>query len=158
MKMIHLETDLPTDADRVWEAMQQPAAFSYVCRGVIGFPALAGRTEPMREGECGTGWLLLFHVIPLSRHTIHVVAVDDATRTIRTREHGGMLRSWNHTLHVEPLGERRCRYSDTVEIDAGPLTPVVARASTLIYRYRQRRWHKLVRKHLLPEGPAYARA
>ena len=158
MKTIHVETELPTDAERVWRAMLHPASFSYVCRGLIGIPALDGRTEPMQEGECGTAWLLLFHVIPFSHHTIHLVEIDPDSRTLRSEEHGGMLRAWNHTLHVEPLGETTCRYSDTVDIDAGRLTPAVAWAGKLIYRYRQRRWRKLVHKHLLPGGPLYARS
>lgn len=156
MKTIHIETELPTAAKSVWRAMQHPASFSYVCRGLISIPALTGRTEPMHEGECGTGWLLLFHVIPLSHHTIHLVEVDEGTHTLRSHEHGGMLRTWNHTLHVEPVSDVTCRYSDTVEIDAGHLTAVVAWFSRGIYRYRQRRWHKLVHKHLLPTGPQYA--
>ena len=39
-----------------------------------------------------------------------------------------MLRAWNHTLHAEPIDGGRSRYSDTVEIDAGRLTPVVGSA------------------------------
>ena len=156
MQTIRIETELPTSADRVWEAMRHPASFSYVTRGLIGVPALAGRTEPYREGECGTGWLLLFHLIPLSHHTIHLVEIDAASRTLRSREHGGILKAWNHTLHAEPLGDQRCSYSDTVEIDAGRLTGLVAAAARWIYRYRQRRWHRLVRKHLMPAGPRYA--
>jgi hypothetical protein len=156
MKRVRIETELPTDADRVWAALLHPASFTYVCRGLLGFPALAGRTDPLREGEQGTGWLMLFHVIPFSRHTIHVERIDHADRALHTREHGGLLRAWNHTLHVEPLTEHSCRYSDTVDIDAGPLTGVVAGIAVLIYRYRHRRWHKLVRRHLLATGPAYA--
>ena len=155
-KTIRLETELPTSADKVWRAMCHPASFTYVTRGLIGVPALAGRTEPFREGECGTGWLLLFHVIPLSRHTIHLTGLDQATRTLRSREHGGLLRGWNHMMHVEPTGDQRCSYSDTVEIDAGPLTGIVAALAVWIFRYRQRRWHKLVSHHLLPGGPRYA--
>jgi hypothetical protein len=155
VKTIHVQTELPAAADKVWQAMQHPAAFLYVTHGLFGFPALAGRTEPIRCGESGTGWLLLFHVIPISRHTIHVVEVDQATRTLRSREHGGILRAWNHTLHAEPAGGHSCRYSDTVDIEAGPLTGVVAFAATGIYRYRQRRWHKLTRRHLLPTGPSH---
>lgn len=153
MRTINVQTDLPTTADKVWQAMQHTASFLYVTRGLFGFPALAGRTDPIRKGEIGTGWLLLLHAIPLSRHTIHVVDLDQDARTIRSREHGGILRAWNHTLHVEPTGEHSCRYSDTVEIDAGPLTGLVALAAVGIYRYRQRRWHRLVRRHLLPTGP-----
>ncbi|RAY12913.1 hypothetical protein DPM19_23170 [Actinomadura craniellae] len=156
MKTVHIHTELPTTADRVWAAMQHPSSFLFVTRGLIGFPALVGRTDPFQEGECGTGWILLFHLVPLSRHTIHLVEIDPATRSLRSREHGGFLRAWNHTLHVEPTGERTCRYSDTVDIDAGPLTGLVALAATGIYRYRQRRWRRLVRRHLLLTGPHYA--
>jgi hypothetical protein len=152
MRTIHVQTELPADADRVWQAMTHAATLSYLCRGVIGFPALAGRTERFVAGETGTGWLMLFHVIPLHRHTIHADVVDPATRTIRSREHGGVIRTWNHTLHAEPLGERRCRYSDTVEVDAGILTAAVAWIGTALFRYRQRRWRKLVRKHLSARG------
>lgn len=145
MRTVHVETILPTSVDRVWSAMLSPATFLYVCRGLLGFPALAGRTEPLRAGERGTGWLMALHVIPAYRHTIEVTEVDEATGTIRTREHGGVLKAWNHTLHVEALQANSCRYSDTVDIDAGVLTGAVAAIANGIYRYRQWRWHKLVR-------------
>jgi len=136
--------------------MCHPASFNYVCRGLIGIPALVGRTEPMRQGGIGTFWVWLFHLIPLSHHTIHVIDIDQNTRSVRTHERGGFLRTWNHTLHVEPIAADQCRYSDTVDIDAGVFTAAVAKAAVAIYRYRQGRWHKLVDKHLLPMGPAYA--
>lgn len=146
MRTVHVETTLPTSADRVWSAMISPATFLYVCKGLFGFPALAGRTESLRTGERGTGWLMAFHVIPAYRHTIEVTEVDEATGTIRTREHGGALKAWNHTLHVEALQADSCRYSDTVDIDAGLLTGAVVAIANGIYRYRQRRWRKLVRR------------
>lgn len=156
MRTVRIETELPTTADRVWSAMLHPASFGYVVRGLLAIPALAGRTDPMREGEHVRARGLLFHLIPTNRHTIHVVEVDEETRTLRTREHGGPLKVWNHALHVEPAGDGRCRYSDTVEIDAGALTGPVAAVAVRFYRYRQRRWHRLVRTHLLPTGPRYA--
>lgn len=154
MRTVHVETMLPTSAERVWSAMLSPATFLYVCKGLFGFPALAGRTEALRLGESGTGWLFAFHVIPAYRHTINVVEVDEAAGTIRTQEHGGPLRTWNHTLHVEPIDSQSCRYSDTVDIDAGIMTGVVVAAANEIYRYRQRRWRKLVRRHMSPVTPA----
>jgi hypothetical protein len=156
VRTVRLETILPTDADRVWSAMLSPVTFLYVCKGLLGFPALSGRSEPLRVGERGTGWLFAFHLIPAYRHTIEIVEVDQASKTVRTHEHGGILKAWNHTLHVEPIDERSSRYSDTVDIDAGVATAIVARVAVGIYRYRHRRWRKLVRRHMLPEGPGYA--
>lgn len=89
MRTVHVETMLPTSAERVWSAMLSPATFLYVCKGLFGFPALAGRTEALRLGESGTGWLFAFHVIPAYRHTINVVEVDEAAGTIRTRSMAG---------------------------------------------------------------------
>lgn len=144
MRTIHVATTLPTSADRAWQAMQSPATFLYVCRGLFGIPALTGRTEPLRVGERGTAWLFAFHVIPAYRHTIEVIEINEKTKTIRTNEHGGIITTWNHTLHTEPIDEKTCHYSDTVEIDAGPATAAVAALAIGIYRYRQRRWHQLV--------------
>ncbi|MEC3916966.1 hypothetical protein [Nocardia sp. CDC160] len=124
--------------------MQSPATFVYVCRGLIGIPALRGRVEPFQVGDRGTAWLFAFHVFPAYRHTIEVVDVDESTMTIRTHEYGGVINSWDHTLHVEALSPSRSRYTDTVEIDAGRFTPLVALLANGIYRYRHRRWHKLV--------------
>jgi hypothetical protein len=156
MRTIHVETNLPTSADRVWRAMQSPVTFLYVCKGLFGVPALAGRSALLRVGERGTAWGFAFHLIPAYQHTIEVTEVDETNRTIRTHEHGGVLTAWNHTLHVEPIDENTCRYSDTVYIDAGHATRLLAVIGVGIYRYRQWRWHKLVRRHLMPLGPAYA--
>jgi hypothetical protein len=156
VRTVHVETILPTDADRVWPAMLSPVTFLYVCKGLLSVPALSGRSEPLRLGERGTGWLFAFHLIPAYRHTIEIVEVDQAGKTLRTHEHGGILKAWDHTLHVEPIDEHSSRYSDTVDIDAGVATAFVAALAMGIYRYRQRRWRKLVRQHMMPQGPAYA--
>jgi hypothetical protein len=53
-------------------------------------------------------------------------------------------------LHRRPAAARR--YSDTAEIDAGRLTGIIAAAAVWIFRYRQRRWRKHTRHHLMPAG------
>lgn len=146
MTKVYLESELAADLDDVWHAMLLPATFVYVCRGLFGVPALAGRTEPLQAGERGTGWLIAFHVFPAYRHTIEVCSVDEASHTVRTHEYGGVIHSWNHTLRVEPAGLGRCRYSDTIEIDAGRLTGIVTLVARGIFRYRHRRWRKLIRE------------
>jgi hypothetical protein len=132
MRTIHLETTLPTSADRVWRAMQSPVTFLYVCKGLFALPALSGRAEPLRAGERGTGWLFAFHVVPAYRHTIEVIDVDERTQTIRTHEHGGVLRAWNHTLKVRPIDEATCRYS-TQSTSMPAAQPLSLRRSRLVY-------------------------
>ncbi|KIU18156.1 hypothetical protein [Mycolicibacterium llatzerense] len=153
MKTVYIESELAADLERVWRDMQLPATFLYLCRGLFGVPALAGRTEPLHAGERGTGWLMAFHVLPAYRHTIEVLSVDEATHTIRTHEYGGRIRSWNHTLHAESIGPGRCRYADTIDIDAGWFTGVVALGAAGIFRYRHRRWHKLIRSEVANQTP-----
>ena len=80
--------------------------------------------------------------------TIHVVQVDPRTRTIVTNEHGGVIRRWNHTLHVDAVDAMRSRYTDSIEIEAGALTGVVAAAVRGIFSYRQSRLRRLARRHL----------
>ena len=51
-RTINVSTELPADADRVWAAMQHPATFLYVIRGLLGMPALAGNLAPLdRSGD-----------------------------------------------------------------------------------------------------------
>ena len=145
---IRVESVVDAPAARVWRALQSPATFLYVTRGILGMPALAGRTEPWQPGEVVKGWLLLFHVIPFSRHTMKVVEIDEDNRTFRAHERGGFLRVWNHSFHVEAAGPQRCRYTDTVELDAGRFTSVAAVGARWFFRYRHSRWRKLARRHV----------
>ena len=149
-RTIERTTLLDAPVDRVWEAMLRPSTFLHVARGLLGVPALEGRIDPFVAGEAGTAWLLLFHLVPFSRHTIEVVDVDHERHVVRTHEHGGLLRRWDHTLAAEAEGPDRTRYTDTIVVEAGPLTPVAARVGNLIFRYRQRRWRALARRHLGP--------
>jgi hypothetical protein len=100
--------------------------------------------ETLDEGETIELRLKLLNAVPVNRHTIKLIELDDATRTARTNEHGGALKTWNHTIHVEPLSDGTCRYSDSIDLDAGRLTPVALAIANAIFAHRQRRWHKLV--------------
>lgn len=139
----HTELDAP--ADVVWSALSSPAAFVLVANGMIRFPAAERALGPWREGDVVEGWTFLFGVLPWSRHHLRLHAIDATSRTLESREHGGLVRRWDHTIVVTPLGARRCRYEDRIEIDAGVLTPVVVAFARVFYRYRQRNWRQLAR-------------
>ena len=142
-RTIRRSTDLDAPSDVVWAAVRSPSAFRFVTRGLLDWRPLRGRVEPWSQGEEATGWLLLGGVLPFSRHRIRVAEIDDGDRVLRSDEAGGLIRSWRHDIHVEPLEDARTHYTDVIAIDAGPFTLAVAAFAWCFYGERQRRWRLL---------------
>lgn len=141
MRSLAVTTDLPISAERACAMAQRSAVFRHVV-----WPALAVRDRDV-PGAFAVGepfvarlWLA-GGVVPGWRHEITVI--EQTPTLLRTRERGGLLRTWNHELRFEVLGEDRCRYTDAVEIDAGLLTVPTVMVSRWLYRWRQRRWRRL---------------
>ena len=108
-------------------------------------PAILGRNDVWQEGETVVGWVFLFGVVPFSRHHLCVARIDDSERTFSSREHGGLLKTWDHDIVVTPIDDQRCSYCDRVDIDAGVFTLVVGVYARWFYTMRQRRWRALAR-------------
>jgi hypothetical protein len=151
-RRLTVSTTLPISADRAWWALQQPALLNYVAAPLARFPQLAGRLDPWEPGERVETWVLLLGVIPFSRHHLTITKVDEDARTVQTEEGGGPIRVWEHRIAIQALGDRRCRYTDDLIIDAGRLTAVVVAFANLFYRHRQRRWRRLARTRLQPRA------
>lgn len=151
--LVRVSTRLPAPADLVWDAVQRTDTLRYVTRGLLGFRLDAGAPERFAEGETYRMRLLFFGVLPGWRHEIRVVRLDSAHREIRTEEHGGPVRDWNHRITVDDEGWGSTRYLDEIEIAAGALTPLVWTYAQLFYRYRQRRWRRLARQ-IGPDQPS----
>lgn len=143
MIVVDRSTLLAAPASAVWAAVKTPDAFRRVTRGLLAMPAIGGRTDEWREGETVVGWVFVFGVVPFSRYRLHVASIDESTRTLRSRESGGLVRTWNHDITVVAAGDRQCVYRDRIEIDAGIFTPVVGMFARWFYRMRQRRWRAL---------------
>jgi hypothetical protein len=144
--IVRVSTDLDISADLAWETVKKPETFLYVVRGVMGVRQLDDVPEDWGEGLAVRVRLFFFHVIPAWKHEIRIVRIDEAAREIYTNERGGPVRHWNHLIKIEPGSAERCRYTDEIEIRAGPLTPLVGLFSHGFYRYRQHRWRKLARR------------
>ena len=140
LKTIRRSTDLPIPADEAWALVQRADTFTYVTKPLLG--VRDPLPETLGEGETLTLRLKILG-IPANRHTLHLTEVDDATKTIRTNEHGGALKTWSHTIHVEPTGDATCHYTDVIELDAGALTPIAYPIVNAFFAHRQRRWRKL---------------
>jgi len=143
MAVVRLSTDLPLAAERACALAQKPALFQFVVRPVFrvtGLPASGFAAAPGSELSARLWWL---GMLPAWRHHLRIVALDP--REISTREHGGIVRIWNHRLTFEPRGEHACRYTDEVTLDAGAATPLVWLFAQALFRWRQARWRALAR-------------
>jgi hypothetical protein len=138
MTRIEVETVLPLSADRAAALARRAATFEYVVWPVLRF---RGLPATLAEGERASARLWLFLCVPGWRHHIRIVGLDRLE--IRTHEHGGPVRTWNHTLRFEPRSRSSCRYTDIIAIDAGALTPLVAALTRAFFGYRQARWRRL---------------
>jgi hypothetical protein len=153
--IVRVSTDLDIPAELAWETVKKPETLRYITRGVLGIRPLDDVPDDWGEGLTVRVRLYFFHLIPAWRHEIRVVRIDEATHEIYTNERGGGVRTWNHLISIKPQRTNprpgvaqeyeRCRYTDQIEIHAGPATPLVWAYAHLFYRYRQHRWRKLAR-------------
>ena len=151
--IVNVSTDLDIPADLAWQTVKKPETLRYITRGVLGIRPLDDVPDDWGEGLVVRVRLYFFHVIPAWKHEIRVVRLDETAREIYTNERGGGVRSWNHLIKIERISERRSRYTDRIEIHAGPATPLVWAYAHLFYRYRQHRWRKLARNLASSESP-----
>ena len=145
---VFVESILSCDADRAWAAVQTSALLLEVARPLITFRPLPGEALPERWAETMTVRCrsYLFGLVPLGTRTIFIERVDPEQREIQSREHDPLIRRWDHLVRVKPIGPAQCTYSDEIEIEAGPLTPLVWLFAQFFYRHRQRRWRAVAKR------------
>ena len=145
---VFVESVLPCDADRAWAAVQTTALFMEVIRPLAAVVPLTGAVLPQRWLALTTVRcrLYLFGLIPLGIRSLRFDRIDQEAREIHTRESDPVFRRWDHIIRVKPIGLRQCRYSDEIEIDAGPLTALLAGLVRRFYQHRQRRWQTVARR------------
>lgn len=87
-------------------------------------------------------------VIPFGRQVISIsIPESDKGRSsyrLRDNGSGSIISTWNHLISIDEAQLGRTVYTDTVDIEAGLLTPFVWLYASLLYRYRQKRWKQLV--------------
>lgn len=150
--VLRFTTSLACTADAAWAAMKRKETFFYVAKGFLGVSNAERFPEVGAVGQRFEGRLLAFGFLPLSRHRIEIAEVDEARRRIRTREGGGPVRVWSHTLSVEPKGPERAAYTDRIDLRAGALTPLFVPYVWVLFRYRQIRWRAPAQRLAAPAG------
>ena len=140
---INLSTPLEAPADLVWELLHKTQSLRYVAKPLLCFKGDLPERWPGPGGVVRVEKMLLFCVIPAWSHELRMIRFDENEREILSNEQGGPVKIWNHRITVEPLSEKRCHYTDELEVRAGTLTPLIWLFAHLFYKYRQMRWRSL---------------
>ncbi len=141
-----LTHDYAAPAKALWADLVSLDALAETMDGQVAYEGLPG-------GEARTGDTHIVRIrrwgwLPLGKWTLHVAERDDAARLLRREEHGGPVKSYRHTLRVAEIGRGLSRQTETLEIDAGMLTGLVAPSFPEMCAMR----HVARTKRLRPDG------
>lgn len=130
----------------MWEELQKTSSLMHVASPLLIFRSQDGKalSEKWQLEKPYALRIYAFNIIPLGGHTIVVKRIDPVKREIVTKESGSLSKTWDHLLRVEKVDARTVKYTDEIEIQAGPLTVLVWMFAHVFYRHRQRRWRKLL--------------
>jgi hypothetical protein len=152
-----ITTELPISPPLAWELVQSPALMRHVSWPLTVFTPLDPPAWPRRwsPGQYRVRMRAL-GVLPIGEQTISISfpleEPGEGRYQVRDDGSGQLVRRWDHLITFEP-GDTRAighgkatRYTDQVDIEAGFLTVPVWLWANVLYRWRQRRWRRLVRR------------
>jgi hypothetical protein len=139
---VTVSADYPLEAQALWRHVVRYDALERMMSG----PLVRVRC-PEGEEQAGDDLVLvfrLFGLVPLGRWSLKVVARDDAGLRLASEERGSFVRRWAHQIALDPLGAGASRLTDTIEIEAGALTSLVAWFAGRDYARRHRLRKRMV--------------
>ena len=142
---VHVESVLDCPAPEVWNELLNSSSFVHIIKPLVYTKPVSPSRYPDRWYE-GLELVIkpyLFSFLPMSKKTILIEKVDHDSLFMQTREFDAMVKVWDHAISVKSHGNNQSKYSDTIEIKAGILTPLVWLFAKWFYRHRQNRWKDL---------------
>ncbi len=143
---IELSCLLPRESEWVWSRVKKSETLHFVAAPLIKFVP--------KDGEFPAIWspgkydvsMQMFGLIPLGSQTIGIeYPADSRSMILRDNGNGLSAKQWDHWIFVD-AENGGTRYTDRIDVSAGPLTPFVALFSRFFYAHRQRRWKLLARR------------
>ncbi len=146
-------TFLPCAPERCIAEVLRPRLLHHVAWPLVRFVPIHPVPWP-DEWKPGDYWvkMRLFAILPLGCQKIGLSFPVRTRKQLQMRDdgHGAMMRMWDHWIIITeaPGGTR---YTDSVEVKAGLLTPLVWTFAWIFYGHRQRRWRGLVARGFFGE-------
>jgi hypothetical protein len=133
-----IEDSYALPADAVFAAAIDFDMLQAETRGIARYEGLPSGKAVL--GADYTTRLTLFGFLPLGSYRIRVTELDEAARTIRSEEGGGMVRYHNHRITVLDRGDSTSIFRDEIEgrIAFG-LTPIAGPVVRAMYAARHKK-------------------
>jgi hypothetical protein len=113
--------------------------FSEMAEAMAGLATYSGfpDSDTAEQGQTIVVDVTLWGIFKQKGHTMFVERLDRENRIVQSRESGNGIRRWDHTLSIQPDGHLAC-WTDTIVIDAGWRTGLMARFAAYLYARRHR--------------------
>lgn len=136
VRRVVVAADYPVAADALWRGAVSYAALERMMSGPLVRVACPPGEE--HEGHDLTLVFRLFGQVPVGRWRLKIVRRDDTLHRLVSEERGFFVRSWRHEIAIDALDPATARLTDTIDIDAGVLTPLIAGFARRDYARRHR--------------------
>lgn len=150
---MRLTTVLDCPIERVWTEVHKPSLLRHIAWPLLRFVPRGPEPWPARwtEGRFRVG-MWAFGVLPIGGQWVGIEypqgeALKDGKGVLRDNGSGDLIRAWDHWIFLEKIDDSRTRYTDRLDVSAGPLTPFVWLFARIFYAYRQRRWRRLIARN-----------
>jgi len=112
--------------------------FSEMAEAMSGIAEYAGLPDkPAKQGETVIVDVTIFKIFKTKGYKMFIEHLDKDACVLQSREKGGTIKMWDHRLSVRQDGEKAI-WTDDVTIEAGLITPAVARFGAYIYKQRHK--------------------
>jgi hypothetical protein len=135
------------DSNELFREVKKTESLFYIAKPLIKFVQLPEHPLPelWKEGKYPVKMYIL-GFIPFGKQWI-AISIYNNNLHIRDNGYSKLIKKWDHNIYLKGVGENKTLYTDTIDINAGILTIFIAMFAKIFYRWRQKRWRRLINNH-----------
>jgi hypothetical protein len=142
--LVKVKSVFDCDSEDLFREIKKTNSLIYVAKPLVRFVQLPEHPLPelWEEGKYVVKMYIL-SFIPFGKQWI-VISIDNNKLNMTDNGYSKLIKKWDHTISLKNVGNNKTLYADTIDINAGGLTIFVVLFAHVFYRWRQKRWNKLI--------------
>jgi len=134
-KTVQITHDYNVPPQQLWDIVTDYGALKEIMKGIVSYTATP--SGQLKSGQKMNIEVSLLGKLPKQPYYMEVVSCDHETMTVQSFERGAGVKSWRHNMRVTAT-ETGARLTDTIEIDAGLMTPIFGLWARFLYKARHK--------------------